>query len=211
MRTLTALAGIFILGGLVAMTATLSATTARATQDSATARAIFAGGCFWCMEKPFEALDGVVAVTSGYVGGSKENPTYEEVSSGTTGHAEAVLVEYDPARIGYDQLLDVFWKNVDPTDAGGQFCDRGNQYRTGIFATTDEQEAQARASRQALDASGILPMRVVTEITRAGTFWPAEDYHQDYYKRNPIRYKFYRYNCGRDKVLDGLWGADGEE
>ena len=211
MRTLTALAGIFILGGLFAMTTTLSATTARAAQETATARAIFAGGCFWCMEKPFEALDGVIAVTSGYVGGSKDNPTYEEVSSGTTGHAEAILVEYDPARIGYDQLLDVFWKNVDPTDAGGQFCDRGNQYRTGIFPTTDEQEAQARASRQALDDSGTLPMRVVTEITRAGTFWPAEDYHQDYYKRNPIRYKFYRYNCGRDKVLDGLWGADREE
>ena len=211
MRTLTALAGIFLLGGLVAMTATLSATNARAAQDSATARAIFAGGCFWCMEKPFEALDGVIAVASGYAGGSKENPTYEEVSSGTTGHAEAILVEYDPARIGYDQLLDVFWKNVDPTDTGGQFCDRGNQYRTGIFATTDEQEAQARASRQALDDSGILPMRVATEITRAGTFWPAEDYHQDYYKRNPIRYKFYRYNCGRDKVLDGLWGPDREE
>ena len=211
MRIITALVGIFILGGIFAMTTTATATTAQAAQESATARAIFAGGCFWCMEKPFEALEGVVAVTSGYVGGSKDNPTYEEVSSGTTGHAEAVLVEYDPERIGYDQLLDVFWKNVDPTDAAGQFCDRGNQYRTGIFTTTDEQQTLARASRRNLDDSGALPMRVVTEISPAGTFWPAEDYHQDYYKRNPIRYKFYRYNCGRDKVLDGLWGTDREE
>jgi peptide-methionine (S)-S-oxide reductase len=136
------------------------------------------------------------------------NPTYHQVSSGTTGHAEAVQVVYDPAKIGYDKLLEVFWHNVDPLDAGGQFCDRGSQYRTGIFYTTEEQRRLAEASKKALEDSGRLPVPIVTEIVEAGPFYPAEDYHQDYYKTNPVRYKFYRFTCGRDQRLEEVWGAD---
>jgi peptide-methionine (S)-S-oxide reductase len=173
-----------------------------------TATAIFAGGCFWCMEHPFDELDGVISTTSGYTGGHVANPTYHQVSSGTTGHAEAVQVVYDPAKIGYDKLLEVFWHNVDPLDAGGQFCDRGSQYRTGIFYTTEEQRRLAEASKKALEDSGRLPAPIVTEIVEAGPFYPAEDYHQDYYKTNPVRYKFYRFTCGRDQRLEEVWGAD---
>jgi peptide-methionine (S)-S-oxide reductase len=173
-----------------------------------TATAIFAGGCFWCMEHPFDELDGVISTTSGYTGGHVANPTYHQVSSGTTGHAEAVQVVYDPAKIGHDKLLEVFWHNVDPLDAGGQFCDRGSQYRTGIFYTTEEQRRLAEASKKALEDSGRLPAPIVTEIVEAGPFYPAEDYHQDYYKTNPVRYKFYRFTCGRDQRLEELWGAD---
>lgn len=172
------------------------------------ATAIFAGGCFWCMEHPFDELDGVVSTTSGYIGGHVAEPTYRQVSSGTTGHTEAVQVIYDPAKIGYDKLLEVFWRNVDPLDAGGQFCDRGSQYRTGIFYTTEEQRDLAETSKKALEDSGRLPGPIVTEIVAASTFYPAEDYHQDYYKTNPIRYKFYRFNCGRDHRLEEVWGAD---
>jgi len=197
---------LILLGGILAMT---TATTAHAADTNpAPARAVFAGGCFWCMEKPFDAIEGVLSTTSGYTGGHKDHPSYEEVSSGATGHAEAMLVEYDPAKVSYEALLAVFWKNIDPTDAGGQFCDRGNQYRSGIFPVDAEQRAQAQASKAELDASGALSGPVVTEITPAGTFWPAEDYHQDYYSRNPIRYKFYRHGCGRDRRLDELWGKD---
>jgi peptide-methionine (S)-S-oxide reductase len=173
-----------------------------------TATAIFAGGCFWCMEHPFDELDGVISTTSGYTGGHVANPTYHQVSAGTTGHAEAVQVVYDPAKVGYDKLLEVFWHNVDPLDAGGQFCDRGSQYRTGIFYTTEEQRRLAEASKKALEDSGRLPAPIVTEIVEAGPFYPAEDYHQDYYKTNPVRYKFYRFTCGRDQRLEELWGAD---
>jgi peptide-methionine (S)-S-oxide reductase len=170
------------------------------------ATATFAGGCFWCMESPFDELEGVVSTTSGYTGGHKANPRYEEVSAGGTGHAEAVQVVYDPAVVSYERLLEVFWRNVDPLDAGGQFCDRGNQYRTGIFYHTEEQRVQAEASKLALERAGTLPGKVVTEIVAAGEFYPAEDYHQDYYSRNPIRYTFYRFNCGRDGRLEALWG-----
>jgi peptide-methionine (S)-S-oxide reductase len=178
-----------------------------ADAPSATATAIFAGGCFWCMEHPFDELDGVLSTTSGYTGGHVAEPTYRQVSAGTTGHAEAVQVIYDPAKIGYDKLLEVFWRNVDPLDAGGQFCDRGSQYRSGIFYTTEEQRQLAEASKAALEDSGRLPGPIVTEIVEAAPFYPAEDYHQDYYKTNPIRYKFYRFNCGRDNRLEEVWGA----
>ena len=171
------------------------------------AGAIFAGGCFWCMEPPFDALPGVLATTSGYTGGSVVNPSYEQVSSGKTGHVEAVKIEYDAKRVSYSQLLEVFWHNVDPTDAGGQFCDRGPQYTTAIFTSDDEQLAEATAAKEKLDASHALQKPVVTAIRPAGPFYPAEDYHQNYYEKNPLRYKVYRGGCGRDHVLEQLWGT----
>ena len=170
--------------------------------------ATFAGGCFWCMEPPYDKLDGVLATTSGYTGGSTADPTYEEVSTGGTGHTEAVQVTYDPSKVTYEQLLEVFWPNVDPLDAGGQFCDRGSQYRTGIFVHDAEQRRLAEASKQALDDNGRFEEPIVTEIEEAGPFYPAEDYHQDYYEKNPVRYKFYRWGCGRDARLAELWGAE---
>ena len=168
--------------------------------------ATFAGGCFWCVESDFEKIEGVIEVISGYTGGHKENPSYEEVSSGGTGHLEAVQVRYDPTKITYKELLDVFWRHVDPTDAGGQFVDRGPQYRTAIFYHNDEQKRLAEESRDQLNASGRFDKPVATEIVVLQTFYPAEDYHQDYYKRNPIRYKLYRYNSGRDRFLKKAWG-----
>jgi peptide-methionine (S)-S-oxide reductase len=170
------------------------------------ALATFAGGCFWCMEPPYDKLDGVLATTSGYAGGDKADPTYNEVSAGGTGHAEVVQITYDPAKVSYAELLEVFWRNVDPLDAGGQFCDRGDQYRTAIFVHDDEQRRLAEASKQALEDSGRFEQPVVTEIAAAGPFYPAEDYHQDYYEKNPLRYKFYRWNCGRDQRLADVWG-----
>ncbi|HQR46839.1 MAG TPA: peptide-methionine (S)-S-oxide reductase MsrA [Thermoanaerobaculia bacterium] len=172
------------------------------------ARATFAGGCFWCMEPPFEGLDGVVSVTSGYTGGTTRSPTYEEVSAGGTGHAESVQILYDPARIGYERLLDVFWHNVDPTDRGGQFCDRGSQYRPAIFVHDEEQRRLAEASKAALEKTKPFKGPVVVEIVPAGPFWPAEEYHQQYHRKNPIRYKYYRFRCGRDARLKELWGAE---
>lgn len=170
-------------------------------------KATFAGGCFWCMEPPFDELDGVKSTTSGYIGGHVDNPTYETVSSGGTGHTEAVQIVYDPAKVTYQELLDVFWVNINPTDAKGQFCDRGSQYRSGIFYHDDEQRTLAEASKKKLDASGRLPKPVVTEVTEATTFYVAEEYHQNYYQRNKFRYKLYRRGCGRDGVLEDLWGA----
>ncbi|MCM1983838.1 peptide-methionine (S)-S-oxide reductase MsrA [Lyngbya confervoides] len=170
------------------------------------AEATFAGGCFWCMEKPFDLLAGVVETTSGYTGGSGQNPTYRQVSSGGTGHVEAVRVRYDPDRVSYDQLLSVFWKNVDPLDAQGQFCDRGSQYQARIFYHNSPQQQQAEASKQALEASGQLPGPITTQIVAATPFYPAEDYHQDYYQKNPLQYQFYRLSCGRDHRLSELWG-----
>ena len=158
------------------------------------------------MEPPFDKLDGVLATTSGYTGGSKVDPTYEEVSAGGTGHFEAVQVTYDPAKVSYDRLLEVFWRNVDPLDAGGQFCDRGEQYRTAIFVHDEEQRRLAEQSKQALVESKRLDGPIVTEIVTAGPFYPAEEYHQDYYEKNPLRYKFYRWNCGRDQRLAQVWG-----
>jgi peptide methionine sulfoxide reductase msrA/msrB len=173
--------------------------------NAATAKATFAGGCFWCMEPPFEKLEGVKEVISGYTGGHKENPTYKEVSSGTTGHVEAVEVIYDPSKITYEKLLDVFWHQIDPTDAGGQFVDRGSSYLSAIFYHNEEQKRLAEQSKAELDASGRFDKPIVTKIRPAGPFYRAEEYHQDYYKKNPIRYKFYRFNSGRDRFLDKVW------
>ncbi len=170
------------------------------------AKATFAGGCFWCMEPPFDRLDGVVATISGYSGGHTANPSYEEVSSGISGHLEVIQLLYDPARVSYEQLLEVFWQNVNPTDAGGQFVDRGPQYRTAIFYHDAEQQRLAEASKTRLAASGRYQAPIVTPILPAGPFYPAEEYHQDYYAKNPLRYKFYRYNSGRDQFLERLWG-----
>jgi len=170
------------------------------------ALATFAGGCFWCMEPPFDKLDGVVSTTSGYTGGHIKNPTYKEVSAGTTGHAEAIQIEYHPAKISYERLLGVFWRNIDPTAVDRQFCDRGSQYRSGIFVHDEDQRRAAEQSRNSLRQTKEFDGEVVTEITEAGTFYPAEDYHQDYYTKNPVRYKYYRYSCGRDKRLAELWG-----
>jgi peptide-methionine (S)-S-oxide reductase len=169
-------------------------------------KAAFAGGCFWCMETEFDKLEGVKAVISGYTGGHKKNPTYEEVSSGVTGHAESIEVTYDPAVISYSKLLDVFWHNVDPTVKDRQFCDVGAQYRTAIWYYNEEQRRLAEDSKKAIEKSHRFKGPIYTEITKATQFYPAEDYHQKYYQKNPLRYKFYRYNCGRDQRLKELWG-----
>jgi len=168
--------------------------------------ATFAGGCFWCTEADFEKLDGVVEATSGYVGGSKENPTYEEVSAGGTGHLEAVQIQYDPNKVSYRQLLDYFWRHVNPTDPGGQFVDRGNQYRSAIFYGSEEEKRLAEESKMELERSGVFDKPVTTEILKLSTFYRAEEYHQDYYRKNPVRYKFYRWNSGRDQFLKTAWG-----
>jgi peptide-methionine (S)-S-oxide reductase len=168
--------------------------------------ATFAGGCFWCMEGPFDDTPGVVSTTSGYTGGTKEAPSYEEVSSGGTGHAESVRVVYDPKKVSYETLLEVFWHNVDPLTANAQFCDHGNQYRTAIFYNDEAQKQAAEAAKKALESSGRFKQPIVTEIVPAGKFWPAEDYHQDFYVQNAFRYKFYRTGCGRDPRLHELWG-----
>jgi len=186
--------------------AALSETPEARPDPSAKATAIFAGGCFWCMEPPFDALDGVLSTTSGYIGGDTSKPSYEQVSAGGTGHAEAVQVIYDPTKISYAELLDVFWRNIDPLAVDRQFCDIGDQYRSAIFAHDDEQEKLARASREAIASSGKLEGRIVTEIVKGGEFWPAEEYHQNYYQKNPVRYKYYRYSCGRDRRLAEIWG-----
>ncbi len=180
--------------------------TKSAAVPGATAKATFAGGCFWCMEPPFDALEGVLSTTSGYIGGTKKDPTYKEVSAGFTGHTEAVEIVYDPKKVTYARLLEVFWRNVDPTVKDQQFCDVGNQYRTGIFTHDDAQKAAAEASRADLMKTKPFKGNIVTEIVPATTFYPAEDYHQDYYLKNPIRYKYYRGGCGRDARLKELWG-----
>ena len=170
------------------------------------AAAVFAGGCFWCMEPPFDKLDGVISTTSGYIGGKKDYPTYEQIGTGLTGHTEAVQVVYDPKRVTYARLLEVFWRNIDPTVRNAQFCDHGPQYRSGIFYLDEEQKRLAEASRAALEKSKPFKAEIVTEITRATAFWPAEDYHQDYYLKNPLSYKYSRASCGRDARLTELWG-----
>jgi peptide-methionine (S)-S-oxide reductase len=168
--------------------------------------ATFAGGCFWCMEPPFDDLPGVISTTSGYTGGHSRSPTYEEVSAGHTGHTEAVEVVYDPARISYEQLLDVFWKNIDPITPNRQFCDVGSQYRSAIFYHGDEQKLLAEKSKRAIESSGRFDKPIVTEIHPAGPFYRAEEYHQDYYKKNPIRFNIYKLTCGRARRLQELWG-----
>jgi len=179
-------------------------------QEMSLQKATFAGGCFWCTESDFEKLPGVAKVISGYTGGTKENPTYAEVSSGKTGHVEAVQVYYDPTKITYEELLDYFWKHVDPTDAGGQFVDRGGQYRSAIFYHDEEQKRLAEKSKEALSKSGRFNKPVVTEIVKFTKFYEAEDYHQDYYKTHALKYKFYRYTSGRDQFLEKAWGKEME-
>jgi peptide-methionine (S)-S-oxide reductase len=168
--------------------------------------AIFAGGCFWCMEPPFDALPGVVSTTSGYTAGKTRNPQYMDVSAGITGHTEAVRIVYDPAKVTYARLLEVFWRNIDPTVRDRQFCDTGTQYRTGIYFLSPEQKRLAEESRAQLEKTKPFKPPIVTEIIGATEFWAAEEYHQDYYKKNPVRYKFYRNGCGRDARLEELWG-----
>ena len=196
-------AAIFLMG--------LAATTAQPAgaqqPESETASAVFAGGCFWCMEPPFDKLDGVHSTISGYIGGSAKDATYQRISSGRTGHYEAVRIEYDPAKIDYATLLQVFWRNVDPFDRNGQFCDKGPQYRAAIFALTDEQLKLAEESKATVVAEKSGQGKIQTEVLPAAEFYPAEDYHQDYYMKNPVRYKFYRWNCGRDKRLESIWGG----
>jgi peptide-methionine (S)-S-oxide reductase len=182
----------------------MTSTAVTRAADDELAVATFAGGCFWCMEPPFDELPGVVSTTSGYTGGRNANPTYEQVSSGTTGHAESMQVRYDPKKVSYETLLEVFWRNIDPLTANRQFCDRGPQYRSAIFYHDEEQRRLAESSKEALNGRFAEP--IVTEIEPAGAFYPAEEYHQDYYKKNPVRYKFYRWNCGRDARLSQVWG-----
>jgi peptide-methionine (S)-S-oxide reductase len=169
-------------------------------------KATFAGGCFWCMEHPFDQIPGVVSVTVGYTGGQKKNPTYEEVSAGGTGHAESVQIIYDPAKVSYEKLLSVFWHNIDPTVRDRQFCDSGHQYRSAIFYHNEEQHRLALQSKEQLEKNKPFKGAIVTEIVPATGFYPAEEYHQHYYKKNPFRYRFYRFNCGRDQRLKELWG-----
>ena len=200
LKSLSRIAAIFLIVGSVVHAA------APSSGSTPTAKATFAGGCFWCMEPPYDELEGVISTISGYTGGTKKNPTYEEVSAGTTGHAEAVQITYDPTKIRYEKLLDVFWRNIDPLTANAQFCDSGSQYRSAIFYHDETQKNLAEASKKRLQSRFKQP--IVTEIVRATEFYPAEDYHQDYYKKNPVRYKIYRYGCGRDQRLQTLWGSE---
>jgi peptide-methionine (S)-S-oxide reductase len=202
--SLLGLAGLLFSGLIVAGEGTAPA--ASATGKTPAAVAVFAGGCFWCTEADFDKIPGVLSTTSGYIGGHVKNPTYEEVSYGATGHAEAVQVRYDPGKVTYAQLLEAFWPTIDPLTANAQFCDKGSQYRSAIFYGNAEEQRLAEASKAALEKSGRLPGPVVTEIVPATTFYPAEDYHQDYHSKNPIRYNYYRHGCGRDDRLEQLWG-----
>ena len=176
------------------------------SDENSLKKATFAGGCFWCMEPPFDKLDGVISTTSGYIGGHVKNPTYKQVSAGITGHAEAVEVLYDPTQVSYAELLDVFWRNIDPLTHNRQFCDRGSQYRAGIYFHDPEQERLARDYKARLERSGRFEDPVATEIVAASEFYPAEEYHQDYYQKHPVRYRVYRFGCGRDRRLDEIWG-----
>jgi methionine-S-sulfoxide reductase len=174
--------------------------------ESGTAVATFAGGCFWCVEEAFEKVPGVLSAVSGYTGGTVPNPTYEQVTHGSTGHYEAVRVTYDPGKVSYAQLVDWFWRNIDPTQADGQFCDHGSSYRSAIFVQDEAQRKVAETTKQALQDSGRFKQPIATEIVAAGPFYEAEDYHQDYYKKNASRYRFYKYACGRAERLEQLWG-----
>ena len=207
-RSSAILSGLLLM--LAAITAHAQSASAPAAATSARAAgnavAIFAGGCFWCMEPPFDKLPGVLSTTSGYIGGRLANPTYEQVSAGITGHTEAVQVRYDPAKVSYAKLLDVFWRNIDPVAVNRQFCDVGDQYRSAIFYRNAQEKRLAEASKQRIEASGRLKQPIATQIAAATTFYAAEDYHQDYYIKNPVRYKYYRLSCGRDQRLKALWG-----
>ena len=201
MKSVRVFSSIFAILLLAAGTAASAAPAAKPT-----AVATFAGGCFWCMEPPFDRVKGVISTTSGYIGGRVDRPTYEQVSAGGTGHAEAVQIVYDPARVTYAQLLEIFWRNIDPLAVNRQFCDSGDQYRSAIFFHDQEQQRLATQSKAAIERSGRFKKGIATEIVAAGVFYRAEGYHQDYYLKNPVRYKFYRYQCGRDARLEELWG-----
>jgi peptide-methionine (S)-S-oxide reductase len=190
--------------GLLFFLGLLASAAGQGSEAQKTATATFAGGCFWCVEADFDKVDGVISTTSGYTGGHTANPSYEQVSHGGTGHAEAVEIVYDPAKVSYDKLLDVFWHNIDPLAKDRQFCDHGDQYRSAIFYHGEEQRALAEASKAAVQKRFQQPIQ--TAVLPAGPFYKAEEYHQDYYLKNPIRYKFYRFNCGRDARLDEVWG-----
>src|ERR1043166_7622890 len=202
--------GAAVLGGLmlrriILAACLLAAASSAASAQSKTETAIFAGGCFWCTEADFDKVAGVISTTSGYIGGTVANATYTQVSSGTTGHAEAVKIVYDPAKVTYAKLLDVYWRSIDPLVKDRQFCDSGDQYRTAIFYLDDEQKKLAEETKKTVEAK-FAPRTVYTQIVKASAFYDAEDYHQDYYKKNEARYKFYRWNCGRDQRLEQLWG-----
>ncbi|HET7439303.1 MAG TPA: peptide-methionine (S)-S-oxide reductase MsrA [Nitrospira sp.] len=177
-----------------------------AAGSGSTAKAYFAGGCFWCMEEAFEKVDGVIETVSGYMGGTVKNPTYEEVSAGQTGHAESVEVRYDPSKVTYTQLLEAFWRNVDPVTPDAQFCDHGSQYRAAIFYQSEDEKRLAEESKRAIEQSKRFSTPIVTQVTAASEFFQAEEYHQDFYKKNPIRYKYYKFTCGRAQRLESLWG-----
>jgi len=194
-----------LFSAIIVLLLNLTSVQAAEKQETAT----FAGGCFWCMEPPYEKLPGVVSVVSGYIGGTKADPTYEEVSAGGTGHAEAVRIVYNPRKISYPQLLEVFWRNVDPTTPNAQFCDVGDQYRSAIFYHDESQRKAAETSKRAVERKKTFKEPVVTQIVPATRFYPAEEYHQDYYRKNPVRYKYYRHRCGRDQRLRQLWGESG--
>jgi peptide-methionine (S)-S-oxide reductase len=198
-----------MLGGMLVAALLAAAGASAATNDAkpgALMKATFAGGCFWCMEEALDKVDGVVSTTSGYTGGRQKDPTYEDVSAGETGHAEAVEILYDPAKVGYAKILDTFWRNIDPTTPDRQFCDRGNQYRSAIFYHDETQKRLAEDSKKALAKSKPFKELIVTEIVPAAAFYPAEEYHQNFYEKNPIRYRLYKYNCGRAQRLAELWG-----
>ncbi len=195
---------IFAAVGIVLL---LGAQTTHA-EDRQLQTAIFAGGCFWCVESDFDVVPGVVETTSGYTGGTLDNPTYGQVGSGGTGHLEAVQITFDANEVSYSELLRIFWRSIDPTDAGGQFCDRGETYTTAIFTHDDNQAWEAAQSKTAIEEARLLDRPIATVIRPAQLFWPAEDYHQDYHNKNPFRYKFYRLSCGRDRRVKGLWGED---
>lgn len=209
-RLLIFFVGVVLAAGIAGIRNTPTATEAKdiAMDDQHLETAVFAGGCFWCVESDLEKVDGVADVVSGYAGGHVENPTYQQVSAGGTGHLEVVQVRYDPEKVDYETLLGVFWRHVDPTDPGGQFVDRGDQYRTAIFYKNPDQKQKAEASKAALAASGRFDKPIATEILPLGKFYPAEEYHQDYYKKSSIRYKYYRWNSGRDQFIDKVWGEE---
>lgn len=192
--------------GLVALGGIATWSPSLAIEAATPAKAYFAGGCFWCMEEAFEKVDGVIAVVSGYMGGTVADPTYERVSSGQTGHAESVEVTYDPAKVSYQKLLESFWRNVDPVTPNAQFCDHGNQYRSAIFYGSEEEKQLSEGSKSAIERSKRFSDPIVTQLVKASTFYQAEEYHQDFYKKNPIRYKYYKFNCGRAQRLEALWG-----
>lgn len=196
----------FALSALLALATTAATPDATSATQGGAATAIFGGGCFWCVEADFDKVPGVLGTVSGYIGGDVANPTYEQVSAGGTGHVEVVRISFDPETVTYAELLDTFWRSIDPTTVNSQFCDHGDQYRTAIFHATPEQEEVARQSLASLRVSKPFAEPIVTEITPAGRFYPAEDYHQDYYMKNPLRYRFYRFTCGRDGRLEELWG-----